>query len=119
VDENGYLGLLPEKIAGEGANLYRTEIFFFGFPSFTKQAQEGVRAAIENASVTGIFVAGKRERFYTNESAGVFKRIADGQLSIKRVYKNAVWLFNRSSVSIGKERKTLPFVDRGDFCNCT
>ena len=45
VDENGYLGLLPEKIAGEGANLYRTEIFFFGFPSFTKQAQEGFLAA--------------------------------------------------------------------------
>ena len=113
VDENGYLGLLPEKIAGEGANLYRTEIFFFGFPSFTKQAQEGVRAAIENASVTGIFVAGKRERFYTNESAGVFKRIAEeyGEVSARQMKSSLAGdalilserLFSAESYRLGQE----------------
>lgn len=75
VDENGYLALLPEKIAS--GILSDTNVFFFAFPSFTKQAREGVRAAVENArSVTGIFVAG-REELYTNEGAGVFRRIAE------------------------------------------
>ena len=73
VDENGYLALLPEKIragALDGAN-----VFFFGFPSFTAQAREGVRAAAERAaSVTGIFLAG-RDEFYTNEGARVFKEV--------------------------------------------
>ena len=73
VDENGYLALLPEKIragALDGVNVY-----FFGFPSFTAQAREGVRAAAEcAASVTGIFIAG-REEFYTNEGARVFKEV--------------------------------------------
>ena len=73
VDENGYLALLPEKICAgalDGVNVY-----FFGFPSFTAQAREGVRAAAEHAaSVTGIFLAG-REEFYTNEAARVFKEV--------------------------------------------
>ena len=52
VDENGYLALLPETIERElrGAN-----VCFFAFPSFTRQAQEGIRAALLAAeSVTGI-----------------------------------------------------------------
>ncbi len=74
VDENGYLALLPEKIATQ---LRGENVCFFAFPSFTKQAQEGVRAAVEHAgSVTGIFVAGRAEP-YTNEAAGVFRRICE------------------------------------------
>lgn len=71
VDENGYLALLPEKIAS--GVFSDTNVYFFAFPSFTAQAREGVRAALLNAkSVTGIFLAG-REAFYTNEGARVFK----------------------------------------------
>ncbi|MDE6274443.1 MAG: PD-(D/E)XK nuclease family protein [Clostridiales bacterium] len=78
VDENGYLGLLPEKIAADAqaGKLNRTEVFFFGFPSFTRQAQEGIRATLENAFVTGIFVAGRGE-MYTNEAASTFRKIAE------------------------------------------
>lgn len=74
VDENGYLALLPDRIAREarGAN-----VCFFAFPSFTRQAQEGVRSALEHAkSVTGIFLAG-REEFYTNEGARIFRRLCE------------------------------------------
>lgn len=75
VDENGYLALLPEKLSSP--ELRATNMIFFGFPSFTRQAQEGVRSALENAnSVTGIFVAG-REEIYTNEGAGIFRRLCE------------------------------------------
>lgn len=75
VDENGYLSLLPEKIAS-GA-LSEKNVFFFAFPSFTAQAREGVRAAAQRSkSVTGIFLAG-REDFYTNEGARVFKEVLE------------------------------------------
>ncbi len=74
LDENGYLALLPEKIAS-GA-LADTHVFFFAFPSFTAQAREGVRAAIAYAGgVTGIFIAGGEE-WYTNEGARCMKHIA-------------------------------------------
>lgn len=81
LDENGYLALLPEKISS-GA-LKDKNVFFFAFPSFTAQAREGVRAAIENAaSVTGVFIAG-REEFYTNEGARAFKKIAEEYGEVK------------------------------------
>lgn len=73
LDENGYLGLLPEKIAS-GA-LSETHVIFFGFPSFTKQAQEGILAALNCArSVEGIFLAGGAG-FFTNEAARVFSAL--------------------------------------------
>lgn len=75
LDENGYLALLPEKIAG-GA-LRGVNLFFFAFPSFTAQAREGLRAAFESAgSVTGIFLGGSAE-IYTNEGARMFCKVAE------------------------------------------
>ena len=74
VDESGYLSLLPEKLRG---SLRGVHVVFFAFTSFTRQAAEGVRAAFENAgSVTGIFLSDS-EGAYTNEAAGIFRRIAD------------------------------------------
>lgn len=72
-DENGYLGLLPEKLSsGE----YReTNVYFFAFPSFTRQAQEGIRAAITDCgSVTGIFLSDCCDLF-TDEGRRIFARI--------------------------------------------
>lgn len=72
LDENGYLSLLPEKLSSGG--LHETNVFFFAFGSFTKQAREGICAAAENAkSVTGIFLGGAEE-IYTNEAARAFLR---------------------------------------------
>lgn len=85
LDENGYLALLPEKIAS-GA-LRGVNVFFFAFPSFTAQAREGLRSAFENAgSVTGIFLGGGAE-VYTNEGARAFRKIAEefGGAQIKKV----------------------------------
>ncbi len=74
LDENGYLALLPEKISEE---LTETDVIYFAFPSFTRQALEGVRAAMLSArSVTGIFLAG-RTPLYTNEGARAFRRLAE------------------------------------------
>ncbi|MGN0823269.1 MAG: PD-(D/E)XK nuclease family protein, partial [Candidatus Gallimonas sp.] len=74
-DENGYLALLPDAI--ERGRLGEVNLYFFGFPSFTRQAREGVRAAVENGkSVTGIFVAG-RASCYTNEGARCFRKILE------------------------------------------
>ena len=74
LDESGYLALLPEKI---GSELRDGHIVFFAFPSFTRQAMEGVRAALRSgAQVTGIFLAG-RGGAYTNEAAALFRRAAE------------------------------------------
>lgn len=75
VDESGYLALLPEKM--QSGVLRGVNVFFFAFPSFTRQAQEGIRAAIvEGASVTGIFLAGRADA-YTNEGARTFRRVSE------------------------------------------
>ena len=74
LDENGYLALLPERL---GAAVAEVNVVFFAFTSFTRQAQEGIRAAIGNArSVAGIFLAG-RSAYYTNEAARVFRSVAE------------------------------------------
>ena len=71
LDESGYLALLPEKLSSGAVK--EKNVVFFGFTSFTKQAAEGIRAAVRCArSVTGIFPAGE-EAFYTNESVRVFR----------------------------------------------
>lgn len=81
LDENGYLALLPDKISS--GVLSDRNVFFFGFQSFTAQAREGVRAAIENAtSVAGVFIAG-REELYTNEAARIFKKVAEEYGEVK------------------------------------
>ncbi len=73
LDENGYLALLPQRIEEE---LRGSHIVFFAFPSFTRQAMEGVRAAIGcGGKVTGIFLAGKG--VYTNEAAHAFRLAAE------------------------------------------
>ncbi len=72
LDENGYLALLPEKLAREER---RENLVFFGFRSFTKQALEGVRAALTAfRNVTGVFLAGGAE-LYTNEAARLFGNV--------------------------------------------
>lgn len=75
IDENGYLSLLPDKIAD--GNFEDANVFFFAFPSFTRQALEGVRAAFLHAkSVTGIFLGGD-ESVYTGHALGAFLRTAE------------------------------------------
>ena len=75
LDESGYLALLPEALASAG--LGDTHLIFFAFPSFTRQAREGIAAAFEaGRSVTGIFLAG-REELYTNTAARMFRRLAE------------------------------------------
>ena len=70
LDENGYLTLLPEKLAAEKN---RENVIFFGFRSFTKQGLEGVRAAASSfGSVTGVFLGGDAE-LYTGEAAAQFR----------------------------------------------
>ena len=71
-DENGYLALLPARI-GE---LPPQNVIFFAFPSFTRQAQACIRAAISRHRVTGIFLAG-REAFYDPEAAHIFRKVAE------------------------------------------
>ena len=72
VDESGILSLLPEEI-GRGA-LDGAHVVFAGFSSFTRQAAEGIRAAIGRAkSVCGVFIGGQ-EDVYTNEAARDFER---------------------------------------------
>ena len=74
LDENGYLALLPEKLSS-GA-LSGVNVYFFAFPSFTRQAADGVRAACLHAkNVTGVFLGGS-EAFYTGEAARVFREAA-------------------------------------------
>ena len=74
LDENGYLALLPDRLASRG--LEETNVIFFGFTSFTKQALEGIRAAVLHAkSVTGIFPRGERELLYEREREDFPRRL--------------------------------------------
>ncbi len=75
-DENGYLALLPEKIASDG--LENTNVYFFAFPSFTRQALEGAEACFAHAkNVTGIFLGGAAG-IYTNRAYRRFVQAAEG-----------------------------------------
>ena len=82
IDESGYLSLLPETI--RQGNLENVNVFFFAFPSFTKQALEGVKEAFRSAkSVTGIFIGGE-EAVYTNRALNSFLRAArEEKLSVR------------------------------------
>lgn len=76
VDESRYLSLLPGCIRRDG-NLKGKNIFFLCFTSFTAQAAETIRAAVETAENTiGIFCAGEEE-IYTNRASSVFSRICN------------------------------------------
>lgn len=71
-DESDALALLPRRMRGgalEGAH-----VIFAGFSSFTRQAAEGIRAAIDSAaSVSGVFIGGDAEA-YTNGAVADFEK---------------------------------------------
>ncbi len=67
LDESRYLSLLPARIREEGC-LRGKNVFFLCYTSFTAQAKEAIRAAIETAdNVIGIFCGGEEE-LYTNRA---------------------------------------------------
>ncbi len=73
LDENGYLALLPGLIRRER----ETDIVFFAFPAFTRQARLCLAAAMEGPrNVTGIFLDGK-ENYFTGEAARIFAETAE------------------------------------------
>ena len=74
VDESKYLALLPARIRQENL-LKDTNVFFLCFTSFTAQATQTIRAALEGAkNVVGIFCAGEEE-IYTNRAVQTFSRV--------------------------------------------
>ena len=74
LDESKYLTLLPKRIREEGC-LRGKNVFFLCYNSFTAQARETIRAALETAdNVIGIFCAGKEE-LYTNSAAVAFEKV--------------------------------------------
>ncbi len=71
LDESKYLALLPKRIRKEGA-LKGYNVFFLGYTSFTAQARETIRAALETAdNVIGIFCGGEEE-IYCNRARDSF-----------------------------------------------
>ncbi len=75
LDENGYLALLPSRLRESG--LEETNVVFFAFPSFTRQAREVLRTAMQCARRTaGIFLGGTGE-LYTNEASEAFARVSE------------------------------------------
>ncbi len=82
LDESRYLTLLPKRIREEGC-LKGKNVFFLCYASFTAQAKETIRAALETAdNVVGIFCGDDKE-FYTN-------RAVEGFLSVCKEYKGAL-----------------------------
>ena len=74
VDESTYLSLLPRRIRQEGV-LKGYNVFFLGYTSFTAQARETIRAALETAdNVVGIFCVGEEE-IYANRAATAFEKV--------------------------------------------
>ena len=72
LDESGVLSLLPEamqKGGAAGANVY-----FVGFSSFTRQAAEGIRAALSLAKSVSAVLIGGEEALYTNEAVHDFEK---------------------------------------------
>ncbi len=76
LDESEYLSLLPARIRKEGL-LKGVNVFFLCYTSFTKQAQELIRAVLETAdNVVGVFCAGE-EDLYTNGAVETFARVCE------------------------------------------
>ncbi len=74
VDESKYLALLPQRLRKEGT-LKGVNVFFLCYNSFTAQARETIRAAIETAAnVIGVFCCGEEE-LYTNRAYQSFVRV--------------------------------------------
>ena len=72
VDESGVLSLLPDAV--RSAQLAGTEVWFVGFSSFTRQAAEGIRAAISAAGSVSALLIGGEEALYAGEAAADFTR---------------------------------------------
>lgn len=76
LDESRYLALLPERMRTK-MRLKNVNVFFLGFTSFTMQALNTVRVALENAhNVIGIFCDGEEE-LYTGRAADSFIRVCN------------------------------------------
>ena len=74
LDESGVLALLPAAMAKKRGGVAGADVVFAGFSSFTRQAAEGILAALSfAASVTGVFIGG-REEIYTLEAARAFEK---------------------------------------------
>lgn len=73
LDESGMLSLLPAAI--ERAQLQDTNVVFAGFTSFTRQAAEGIDAALRTAKSVCAVLIGGEEDLYTNEAAAAFTRL--------------------------------------------
>lgn len=74
LDESKYLSLLPKKIREEQA-LKGCNVFFLCYNSFTAQARETIRAALETAdNVIGVFCGGEEE-LYCNRAAETFAQV--------------------------------------------
>ena len=74
LDESKYLSLLPLRIREEKA-LENTNVFFLCFNSFTAQAVQTIRAALETAkNIIGVFCAGE-EDIYTNRAVNTFSKV--------------------------------------------
>ena len=74
LDESKYLTLLPKRIREEGI-LKGYNVFFLGYTSFTAQARETIRAALETAdNVVGIFCGGEEE-IYSNRAFTTFQTV--------------------------------------------
>ncbi len=78
LDESRYLTFLPTRIRERG-ELKGKNVFFLGYSSFTAQAKETIRAALETAdNVIGIFCADDKE-FYTNRAFDGFVQVCKEQ----------------------------------------
>ena len=75
LDESRYLSLMPKNIR-EKEVLKGKNVFFLGYTSFTAQAKEIIRAAMESANnVVGIFCSDDKE-LYTNRAFDAFLKVS-------------------------------------------
>lgn len=74
LDESGVLALLPAAIARE--KLQGADVLFVGFSSFTRQAAEGIRAALHSGANVSALLVGGEESAYTNEGIAAFEKYA-------------------------------------------
>ncbi len=88
LDESRYLSLLPARIRREGI-LKGKNVFFLGYTSFTAQAKETIRAALETAeNVVGIFCAGEEE-LYTRRAYECFTSVCKEKGEVVELDKSA------------------------------
>lgn len=85
LDESGVLSLLPAAMQRGG--VAGAHVWFAGFSSFTRQAAEGIRAALSLASSVSAVLVGGEEALYTNEAVSDFEKYcALAGVSCKKTY---------------------------------